>query len=118
MGGGGVVLLAAPVTPDDRLARICERSRGFIYAVSRMGITGERADLATSAGVLAKRAKALTDRPVLVGVGISTPAQAVEASAEADGAIVGSALVHVLLDGGGPDEAAAFVATFRAALDA
>ena len=115
--GVEVVLLAAPVTPDDRLARICERSRGFIYAVSRMGITGERVDLATSAGVLAKRAKAMTDRPVLVGVGISTPEQAVEASVEADGAIVGSALVRVLLDGGGPDEAAAFVAGFRTALD-
>lgn len=97
--------------------RICERSRGFVYAVSRMGITGERADVASSAGVIAKRTKAVTDKPVLVGVGISTPEQAVEASAGADGAIVGSALMRVLLDGGGPDEAAAFVRSFRDALD-
>jgi len=116
--GVEVVLLVAPVTPDERLARICERSRGFVYAVSRMGITGERADVATSAGVLAKRLKAATDKPVLVGVGVSTPTQAVEAAAEADGVIVGSALVRVLLDGGGPEEAAAFVGTMRAALDA
>jgi tryptophan synthase alpha chain len=116
--GVEAVLLAAPVTPDDRLARICERSRGFIYAVGRMGITGERVAVADSAGVLAKRLKAATDKPVLVGFGISTPEQAVEAAAEADGAIVGSALVRILLDGGGPEEAAAFVASLRAALDA
>jgi tryptophan synthase alpha chain len=116
--GVEAVLLVAPVTPDDRLVRICERSRGFVYAVSRMGITGERADVATSAGVIAKRTKAVTDKPVLVGFGISTPEQAVEASGEADGVIVASALMRVLLDGGGPEDAAAFVGTMRAALDA
>jgi tryptophan synthase alpha chain len=112
------VLLAAPVTPDDRLVRICERSHGFVYAVGRMGITGERVEVADSAGVLAKRLKAATDKPVLVGFGISTPEQAVVAAAEADGVIVGSALVRILLDGGGPDEAAACVGSLRAALDA
>lgn len=116
--GVEAVLLAAPVTPDDRLARICERSRGFVYAVGRMGITGERATVADSAGVLAKRLKAATDKPVLVGFGVSTPEQAVEAAAEADGVIVGSALMRILLDGGGPAEAAAFVSRLRRALDA
>jgi tryptophan synthase alpha chain len=116
--GVETVLLAAPVTPDDRLVRICERSHGFVYAVGRMGITGERVEVADSAGVLAKRLKAATDKPVLVGFGISTPEQAVVAAAEADGVIVGSALVRILLDGGGPDEAAAFVGSLRAALDA
>jgi tryptophan synthase alpha chain len=111
------ILLAAPVTPDDRLARICERSRGFVYAVSRMGITGERSDVSSSAGVLAKRLKAITDKPVLVGFGISTPEQAVEAAAEADGVIVASALIRVLLDDGGPEGAAAFVRGLRDALD-
>ena len=71
--------------------------------------------LATS--VLAKRLKAVTDLPVLIGVGVSTPEQAVEVSAEADGVIVGSALMRRLLDGGGPDAAASFVAELRAALD-
>jgi len=116
--GVEAVLLAAPVTPDERLPRICARSRGFVYAVSRMGITGERTDLASSAGVLGKRLKAVTDKPVLVGVGISTPEQAVAASTEADGVIVGSALMRILLDGGAPEDAAAFVASLRAALDA
>jgi tryptophan synthase alpha chain len=115
--GVETVLLVAPVTPDDRLVRICERSRGFVYAVSRMGITGERADVATSAGIIAKRTKAVTDKPVLVGFGISTPEQAVEAATEADGVVVASALMRILMDGGGPEEAAAFVAGFRTALD-
>jgi tryptophan synthase alpha chain len=106
------------VTPDERLVCICERSRGFVYAVGRMGITGERAAVADSASVLAKRLKAVTDKPVLVGFGVSTPEQAVAVAAEADGVIVGSALVRILLDGGGPEEAAAFVAGLRAALDA
>jgi tryptophan synthase alpha chain len=115
--GVEAVLLVAPVTPDERLTRICARSRGFVYAVSRMGITGERVDVATSAGVIAKRTKAVTDKPVLVGFGISTPEQAVEAAAEADGVVVASALMRILLDGGGPEEAAAFVASMRTALD-
>ena len=116
--GVETVLLAAPVTPDERLVRICERSRGFVYAVGRMGITGERAAVASTAGILAKRLKAVTDKPVLVGFGVSTPDQAVEAAAEADGVIVGSALVRILLDGGGPEAAADFVGSLRAALDA
>ncbi len=116
--GVETILLAAPVTPDDRLALIAERSRGFVYGVSRMGITGERADLATSAGLMAKRLKAVTDRPVLIGFGISTPAQAVEVCVEADGVVVASALLRTLLDGGGPEAAADFVGAMRAALDA
>jgi tryptophan synthase alpha chain len=119
--GNGIetVLLVAPVTPDDRLARIVERSHGFVYAVSRMGTTGERSELSSSAGTTAKRVKAVTDKPVLIGFGISTPAQAVEASTEADGVVVASALLRMLIDtNGGPEAAAAFVRTFREALDA
>jgi tryptophan synthase alpha chain len=116
--GAGVetVLLAAPTTPDDRLAEICARSHGFVYGVSLMGVTGEREALAAQAGEMGRRCKAATDKPVLLGVGISTPAQAAEAAASADGVIVGSALVRRLLDGGGPDEAAAFVSSLREAL--
>jgi tryptophan synthase alpha chain len=66
---------------------------------------------------MAKRLKAVTDLPVLIGVGVSTPEQAVEVSAEADGVIVGSALVRRLLEGAGPDGAASFVAELRSALD-
>ena len=112
------VLLAAPTTPDGRLAEICERSRGFVYGVSLMGVTGEREELAAQAEQMGRRCKAVTDRPVLLGVGISTPSQAAQAAASADGVIVGSALVRRLLDGGSPEEAANFVATLRSALDA
>jgi tryptophan synthase alpha chain len=111
------VLLAAPVTPDDRLAELCRRARGFVYGVSVMGITGERQSLAESAAVLAKRLKTCTDKPVLIGFGVSTPEQAVEASREADGVIVASALMRRLLDGASADEVAELVAAMRQALD-
>jgi tryptophan synthase alpha chain len=115
--GVETVLLAAPTTPDDRLQVICARSHGFVYGVSLMGVTGEREQLASQAERMGRRCKAATDKPVLLGVGISTPAQAAQAAASADGVIVGSALVRRLLDGGGPEEAASFVAALRQALD-
>ena len=90
--GVETVLLAAPTAPDERLPRICERSRGFVYAVSLLGITGERQRLADTALGMATRLKAVTDKPVLVGIGISTAAQAVEACTVADGVIMASAL--------------------------
>jgi tryptophan synthase alpha chain len=116
--GVETVLLAAPTAPDERLPRICERARGFVYAVGLLGVTGERDELAASATVIAGRVKAVTDKPVLIGVGVSNAAQAVEASAVADGVVIGSALVRRLLDGEGPAGAAAFVGEVRAALDA
>ncbi len=116
--GIATVLLAAPTTGDDRMRAICARARGFVYGVGLMGVTGERQDLAASAGVIARRLKAITEVPVLVGIGVSTPAQAVQVAGVADGAVVGSALVRRLLAGGGPDGAAAFVAELRGALDA
>lgn len=116
--GVETVLLAAPTTPDDRLGRICERSRGFVYGVSLMGVTGERAQLASQASAMGERLKAITDMPVLLGVGISNPEQAVAAAASADGVIVGSALISRLLRGEGPDEAFTFVESIRSALDA
>jgi tryptophan synthase alpha chain len=115
--GVETVLLAAPTTPDERLPAICARSRGFVYGVGLMGVTGERASLAASASVMAKRLRAVTDKPVLIGVGISTPEQAVEVCAEADGVAVGSAVVRRMLEGGGPDGAAELIGSFRAALD-
>jgi tryptophan synthase alpha chain len=116
--GVETVLLAAPTTPDDRLDAICARSRGFVYGVALMGVTGERDRLAADALEMGRRCKAATDRPVLIGVGISTPEQAVAAAVAADGVIVGSALIARLLHGGGPDEAHEFIGSLRAALDA
>jgi tryptophan synthase alpha chain len=111
------VLLAAPTAPDERLPLVCARARGFVYAVGLLGVTGERDELASSATVITKRVKDVTDKPVLVGVGVSTPEQAVEASEVADGVVIGSALVRRLLDGEGPDGVARFVASVRDALD-
>jgi tryptophan synthase alpha chain len=115
--GVATVLLASPVTPDDRLARICERSRGFVYGVSLMGITGERASVAASAGVMAKRLKQVTDKPVVMGFGISTPQHALEATVEADGVVVASALMRRMLDGASAEQIGALVGEIRAALD-
>ncbi|MFN8053412.1 MAG: tryptophan synthase subunit alpha [Acidimicrobiales bacterium] len=112
------VMLAAPTAPPERLPRICARARGFVYGVGLLGITGERDSLARSAIDIATRLKAVTDVPVLVGVGISTPAQAVETCAVADGVIVGSAVVRRALEVGTAEGVGELVAEFRAALDA
>ena len=115
--GVETVLLAALTTPDDRLRRICDRSRGFVYGVSLLGVTGERNTLSNRALEMGRRLKAATDKPVLLGVGLSTPEQAVEAASVSDGVIVGSALVRRLLEGGGPEQAGTLVAAMRRALD-
>ena len=70
--GVETVLLAAPTAPDERLPRVCARARGFVYAVGLLGVTGERDALAASSLVIARRLKAVTDKPVLVGVGVSS----------------------------------------------
>jgi len=111
------VLLAALTTPEKRLAAICARSRGFVYGVSLLGVTGERAKLSEGALEMGRRLKAATDKPVLLGVGLSTPEHAVEAASVADGVIVGSALVRRLLEGGGPELAGSLMAEFRQSLD-
>ncbi|MEV2238243.1 tryptophan synthase subunit alpha [Micromonospora sp. NPDC049891] len=112
-----LALLASPATPGRRLREIAERSRGFIYAVSLMGTTGERRQLAASAAGLARRLRDVTDRPVFLGFGISTPEQAAAATRDADGAIVGAALMRRVLDGADPAATAGFVRSLRAALD-
>ncbi|MEL7209149.1 MAG: tryptophan synthase subunit alpha [Actinomycetota bacterium] len=111
------VLLAAPTSPPERLEAICERSRGFVYGVGLLGVTGERDALASTAKEVAARLKATTDVPVLVGVGVSTPEQAVEVCEVADGVVVGSAVVRRILEGGTPEQVAALVGEFRQALD-
>lgn len=111
------VLFAAPTSPDDRLARTGDMARGFVYAVGLLGITGERSRLAASAVEIARRAKEHTDLPVLVGVGIGSPEQAVEACSVADGVIIGSTVVRRLVDGRGADSVRELIADYRAALD-
>ena len=115
--GIDLVLLVAPATTPERLREICERSRGFVYAISVMGTTGERTTLAASAGDLARRVKAVTDRPVIIGFGVSTPAQAAEAGRAGDGAVVASALMRRVLDGATPADLRADVAALRKAME-
>lgn len=115
--GVDLVLLVAPSTTPERLREICERSRGYVYAVSVMGTTGERTALAASAAELAARVKAVTSKPVLIGFGISTPAHAAEAGRAGDGVIVASALMRRVLDGATPAEVGTGVAAMREAME-
>jgi tryptophan synthase alpha chain len=115
--GVETVLLAAPVTPESRLEELCRRSHGFVYGVNLMGVTGERESLSRSATVLAKRLKTVTDKPVIMGFGISTAEQAVAAASEADGVVVASALMRLWLDGREAAAVGRAVAALRAALD-
>jgi tryptophan synthase alpha chain len=115
--GVALVLLAAPATSEARRREICERSRGFIYAISLMGTTGERAEIAASASALVTSLKSMTDKPVLLGFGISNAAQAREASAYADGVVIASALMRMVLDGVSADDLGAHLSTLREGLD-
>jgi tryptophan synthase alpha chain len=94
------VFLAAPSSTDARLASTVEASRGFVYAVSTMGITGARANVDAAARTLVGRLRTVGAENVCVGIGISTGEQVSEVLGYADGAIVGAALVTALADGG------------------
>lgn len=105
------IYLAAPGTETPRLERVAGVSTGFVYCVSTYGVTGERETLSDDSRDLVESLRPLTHRPLLVGVGISTPAHAIQAGRFADGVIVGSALVRRLLKGdrqGALDAAAGF----------
>jgi tryptophan synthase alpha chain len=115
--GMETVLLASPLTPDGRLATLCERSKGFIYGVNLLGVTGERAAISDTSTVLAKRLKAVTDLPVIMGFGISTPDQARTVAEHADGVVVASALMRRRLEGASPEQLGEMVAELRAGLD-
>lgn len=112
--GIGLIQLVAPTTPGERASMLAAASRGWVYAVSRMGVTGEQNTLASAAAEVVDRVKPHTDIPVLVGVGISTPELAVEACRVADGVIVGSAVVRKVL----ADDLPAAIKLIRAMRDA
>ncbi len=115
--GVETVMLAAPTAPDERLPRVVARSRGFVYSVGLLGVTGERESLAATATELARRLKAITDLPVLVGVGVSDASQAYAATRVSDGVIQGASVVRRLIEDGA-DAVGAYVAEVRAAIDA
>ena len=106
------VFLVAPSSTDARLAMTTAACRGFVYATAVMGVTGARASTSDLAEPLVRRAKATTDLPVAVGLGVGTGDQAAEVAAYADGVIVGSAFVRALLDH--PDDRAAGLAALAA----
>jgi tryptophan synthase alpha chain len=108
--------LVTPTTAPDRVDRVAATATGFVYAVSTLGVTGTREELSERAAQVAAACKAATAMPVLVGIGISNPEQAVAAAAGADGVVIGSAVVRLVLEHGA-DSAESFLKDVRAALD-
>jgi tryptophan synthase alpha chain len=110
------VFLAAPTSTDERLRAIAKCSRGFVYAISRTGITGARQEVAGDARSLVERLRVHTKLPIAVGFGVSTPEQFVEVGSFADAAVVGSVIVQCIEQNAGREAAA--VAEFLATLTA
>ena len=90
------IFLAAPTSPDERLKRIAAVSKGFVYAISRVGITGAQHSLAADAELLVKRLRRYTNLPIAVGFGVSNAEQFAAVGEFADAAVVGSALVATI----------------------
>jgi tryptophan synthase alpha chain len=110
------VRLVAPTTPTERMASIGSHGSGFVYLISRLGVTGMRDDVAADLPQTVERLRSVCALPICVGFGVSSPAQARAVADLADGVVVGSALVRAA--GRSVDEAVAFVSSLRAALDA
>jgi tryptophan synthase alpha chain len=110
------VFLAAPTSTEKRLRDVAKHSRGFVYAISRTGITGTRQELASDARALVERLRALTKLPIAVGFGVSTPEQFAEVGSFADAAVVGSAIVQTIEQN--PRREAAAVSEFLSFLTA
>ncbi|HEY1730428.1 MAG TPA: tryptophan synthase subunit alpha [Terriglobales bacterium] len=110
------IFLAAPTSTDERLHQIAKHSRGFVYAISRTGITGARQEVAGDAHSLVERLRKYTRLPVAVGFGVSTPEQFAEVGSFADAAVVGSAIVQRIEQNRGNEAAA--VAEFLSSLTA
>jgi len=109
------IFLAAPTSPDERLQAVATHSRAFVYAISRVGITGTQQSLAADAAALVARIRRWTPLPVAVGFGISNAAHFAQVGEFADAAVVGSAIVELIeraTSEGGPDTAPAAVARF------
>jgi tryptophan synthase alpha chain len=105
------VFLAAPTSPDDRLQAIAENSRGFIYAISRTGITGKQQSMTADARALVERIRRWSKLPVAVGFGISNAQHVAQVGEFADAAVVGSAIVE-LIERSAPGESPGAVARF------
>ncbi|MGH3011158.1 MAG: tryptophan synthase subunit alpha [Gaiellaceae bacterium] len=110
------VQLVAPTSTDDRIVLAAAQTHGWLYLVSLTGTTGARESVSSQLDDLVRRARALTDVPLLAGFGISTPEQAAAAAALADGIVVGSRAVQIAYEAG-PTGLREYVASLRAALD-
>jgi len=111
-----LIRLIAPTTPPARMDAALAGGSGFVYYVSRTGVTGARADLRSEIGDEVRRVREHTTLPVAVGFGISSPEQARAVAGVADGVVVGSAMIEAL-DRGGAASAGAFLASLRGAMD-
>ena len=109
------VRLVAPTTPSDRMAHIAKHGSGFVYLISRLGVTGARAELPPELPQTIERLKKASRLPVCVGFGVSTPQQAAAVARMADGVVVGSAVVKAA--GESVNAAAALVSSMRKAID-
>ena len=118
VAGLDLIGLAAPTSGPARLRRIARESRGFVYLVPLTGITGERAELPPDLLTLVRDLRGVTTKPICVGFGISTPAQVREVVRDADGAIVGSAIVRLVESLEGDPDLVTKVGDFVAALKA
>ena len=106
------IYLVAPTTPEDRMALIVKRGSGFIYYISREGVTGMQTSVASNLASQVAKIRAHTSLPVAVGFGISNPAQAKAVASEADGCVVGSAIVNQIAEHGQSPELVAKVSAF------
>jgi len=109
------IRLVAPTTPADRMSAIARTGSGFVYLISRLGVTGERSDLPAELPATAARLRAATTLPLCIGFGISRPEQARAVAALADGVVVGSAIVRAANES--VDTALRLAASLRAAID-
>ena len=106
------IYLVAPTTPEDRMALIVKRGSGFIYYISREGVTGMQSKVASNLASQVAKIRAHTELPIAVGFGISNPAQARAVAAGADGCVVGSAVVNQIAENGRSSELVAKVSAF------
>ena len=116
--GLAVIYLVAPTTPDDRIALIVKRATGFIYYVSREGVTGMQAQVSDTIGQMTAKIRAHTALPIAVGFGISTPEQAALVAQNAEAVVVGSAIVNQIARLGRSPEMVAQVTAFTKSLRA
>ncbi len=114
--GLDTIFLVAPTSPPERMEEVCRRSTGFVYCISRTGVTGARKDLPPDLSELVARVREHTDKPIGIGFGISSPQQVHAVCRLADAAIVGSAIVNVIAEASRDnvvDSAARFVAELK-----